>query len=363
MFSSSRIAIVFSLLFSLFYGVNAAHQTEEERVAQWYARNNTWPPTWQPETNGMKRLLANREHLIMQSNGANERWENWLQFTQNRMVPKFTDVGFEKVKIPQDIYYPLYNKVAEAVRNYNAIPSEGEVDVIYNPPGRACKFLDIGPLAWETVNAMTPLHERWAGGMKLKPTSAYGIRFYQNQSSLVMHYDRVETHVISSIMHIAHEYDDQKEPWPIQIEDHNGNLHSVVLEAGEMLFYESAKCLHGRMTKLRGKYYASIFIHYQPVDPAVYNIKHADVIANVPPHWKDGVTEEAGSRWAGASLTTDDRITEDAPDRVIDGRVVSATQRSRHFDPITPPPDVLMPPVWTPSRQMAGARRSFSGEF
>jgi hypothetical protein len=24
-----------------------------------------------------------------------------------------------------------------------------------------------------------------------------------------------------------------------------------------------------------------------------------DVIANVPPHWKDGIKEEHGSRWAG----------------------------------------------------------------
>ena len=34
------------------------------------------------------------------------------------------------------------------------------------------------------------MHEEWAGGMKLKPTSAYGVRLYQNGSSLVMHYDK-----------------------------------------------------------------------------------------------------------------------------------------------------------------------------
>ena len=31
----------------------------------------------------------------------------------------------------------------------------------------------------------------------------------------------------------------------------------------QMLFYESAKCLHGRMTELKGKYYGSLFVHYQ----------------------------------------------------------------------------------------------------
>jgi hypothetical protein len=82
----------------------------------------------------------------------------------------------------------------------------------------------------------------------------------------------MHTHVISSIVHIAHEYDDDDKPWPIQIEDHDGNLHSVALEPGQMLFYESAKCLHGRMQNFGGKYYGSIFIHYKPVDPEVYDV-------------------------------------------------------------------------------------------
>jgi hypothetical protein len=99
----------------------------------------------------------------------------------------------------------------------------------------------------------------------------------------------VQTHVISSIIHVAHEYDDEADPWPVQIEDHDGNLHSVDLAAGQvlphaicnisilsvlrmkMLFYESAKCLHGRMTTFHGKYYASIFVHYKPEDTSIWN--------------------------------------------------------------------------------------------
>ena len=56
-----------------------------------------------------------------------------------------------------------------------------------------------------------------------------------------------------------------------RIEDHEGNLHSVNLEPGEMLFYESAKCLHGRMTTFKGRYYGGIFLHYQPVDREIWN--------------------------------------------------------------------------------------------
>ena len=72
-----------------------------------------------------------------------------------------------------------------------------------------------------------------------------------------------------------------------------------------MLFYESAKCLHGRMQECRGKYYGSIFLHYQPVDDNIWKYEHDDVIASVPPHWRDGVKmiEGKGPRYAGAVST------------------------------------------------------------
>ena len=50
-------------------------------------------------------------------------------------------------------------------------------------------------------------------------------------TSLVL---QVQTHVISSILHIAHEYDSNNEPWPIEIEDNFGVLHSINLEAGQV---------------------------------------------------------------------------------------------------------------------------------
>jgi len=45
---------------------------------------------------------------------------------------------------------------------------------------------------------------------------------------------QIFTHVISSIIHVGHEYDDDDEPWPIEIEDHDGVLHQVYLEAGQV---------------------------------------------------------------------------------------------------------------------------------
>jgi hypothetical protein len=39
----------------------------------------------------------------------------------------------------------------------------------------------------------------------------------------------------------------------------------------QTLMYESAACAHGRRRVLKGRYYASAFAHYQPVDPSVWN--------------------------------------------------------------------------------------------
>lgn len=80
--------------------------------------------------------------------------------------------------------------------------------------------------------------------------------------------------MISSIIHIAHSYDDDNVPWPIEIEDHDGKVHIYDMKEGDQVFYESAKALHGRMSVLKGKYYASIFIHYRPKDKSIWNYTH-----------------------------------------------------------------------------------------
>jgi len=40
--------------------------------------------------------------------------------------------------------------------------------------------------------------------------------------------------VISSIVHIAHEYDNDDEAWPIEIDDHDGALRAVDLKEGQV---------------------------------------------------------------------------------------------------------------------------------
>uniref|UniRef100_A0A7S1FSS2 Uncharacterized protein n=1 Tax=Corethron hystrix TaxID=216773 RepID=A0A7S1FSS2_9STRA len=114
----------------------------------------------------------------------------------------------------------------------------------------------------KVLSTLRTMHEEWAG-VPLVEEISYGLRVYRNNSNLLMHVDKPVTHVISSILHIDHSED--SEPWPIVIEDFQGNTNEVVLESGDMLFYESSKCLHGRPKTFKGSWYSSIFTHYSPV--------------------------------------------------------------------------------------------------
>ena len=120
------------------------------------------------------------------------RWENWLQYTQSRLVPKFTERGFDVITTPKFVQDKLKAAVQKSLsKGLKNIRTEGNVDVIWNPPGLDPKFIDLGSLTWDTIENLKTYHEQWVGGIELVPTSAYGIRLYQNESTLVMHYDRV----------------------------------------------------------------------------------------------------------------------------------------------------------------------------
>lgn len=170
--------------------LSSARPTEDERVKLWYKNGYKWPPTWNPnETPEFKYAMSQRDRELQLIPGRNERWENYVQYTQSRMVPRFTEVGFKVITIPPAIFEKLKAKVDEGIANWENLRLERQIDAVYTP--LPSKFVDMSDVNWEVIQELKPLHEEWAGGMKLKATSAYGTRLYQNGSSLVMHYDKV----------------------------------------------------------------------------------------------------------------------------------------------------------------------------
>ena len=107
--------------------------------------------------------------------------------------------------------------------------------------------------------------EQWSG-VELELTDIYGMRRYEDGARLLTHVDRQATHATSLIVNVAQGA--MREPWAVEIYDFADRLHEVIMEEGDIVYYESARCLHGRMKPLQGAFYVNLFAHYRPTgDP------------------------------------------------------------------------------------------------
>lgn len=180
-----------------------------------------------------------------------------LATRQRDLLPGLTTDGYRVVPTPAAAQQRL-----AAVFTEGAQTAPGETPDTGVLPTGTPSLLDLGGLRAALLDELRPLHEEWYGA-PLVPSALYGMRIYRDGQTLRRHADRVETHIISSIVHVAADVD---EPWPLVVEDRHGVEHEVLLEPGQMLLYEGARLPHSRPHPLRGRHYASVFVHYRPVD-------------------------------------------------------------------------------------------------
>lgn len=217
-------------------------------------------------------------------------------------VPNFTEHGFGLARCPDGLLSAMKTAIREG---YPTARFENEVEVIN---GNRPLFIDRPDLTKRVLNELRHYAEEWSG-MPLVPYRAYGFRLYQNNSQLTMHIDKMQTHIISFILHI--DSSDDAEPWPIFIEgqsneslilspmlnclmflscsikDFHGNTHKVILHSGDILLYESSKCWHGRPKRLNGSFYSSIFAHYYPKGDWYSKNHELEAHFAVPPIWAE----------------------------------------------------------------------------
>ena len=179
-------------------------------------------------------------------------------------VPAFTDVGFAVRPIPRDVHAALLAARDDKVARGD-LRREGCVRGYINNCGAHPTYsLPVPPRVRTQVNdACRAILEAWIGPKwgGLVPTSVYGIRRYTNGSTLQAHVGVVATHAVSAILNVDQDVD---EDWPLQIRDHGGDVHAVVMKPGEMVLYESSKSIHGRLVPLNGASYDNIFVHFRP---------------------------------------------------------------------------------------------------
>jgi len=178
----------------------------------------------------------------------------------NKHIQTYTDEGFKKEQLDADLFNEIKEYLALHKDDFydefvegNFIQSD-KVDV----PSRLFELSD--ELKNKIHNSLQKPMEAWSK-TKLEPTFVYGIRDYKKGAVLIPHRDRNETHIISAIINIDKKVE---KDWPLEIDDHFYRRHEVFLEPGEVLFYESARLLHGRPTPLKGESYSNIFCHYMP---------------------------------------------------------------------------------------------------
>ena len=235
---------------------------------------------YKPNTEGWRKISNRRFDQVTFLETMEETYNLWIVSVTSAFIqPNFTETGWGLTRAPDELVQTLRKTVRSAYEDGD-YREEGEVDVI---DGLTPIFIDRPELVERVLNELLPMHEAWAG-IPLLPHLAYGFRLYRNESSLLMHIDKSDTHVISCILHI--DSSDDAEPWPIVIEDYTGMTNEIVLTPGDMLFYESSKCLHGRPSKFIGSWYSSVFVHYFPKDPKWQEINHhLEAQYAVPEHW------------------------------------------------------------------------------
>jgi hypothetical protein len=231
-----------------------------------------------------------------------ERLDNWVQYTQIRSVKNFTELGFAVVDAPVELHARLRDRARAGIEAGAREEMNGKPQGIFgeNVP----HFVNHGER--DILGQIQSIHEEWAPAAgPLRPVTSYGMRVYRRGASLGWHADRVDTHVISSIFHIDRHYDNEDEPWLIEIEGHDGKRHQANLKPGQMLLYESAKCPHGRSSELKGDWYVAVFSHFMP-SPEIWPYTQQDIWLAVPPDWDaPPITHSGEGRWAGAFLTHD----------------------------------------------------------
>jgi hypothetical protein len=264
----------------------AAALIEEERLAEYNKRNYTWPLTAvNPNTEGWKRRMLHRLSQVERIKVSSSNRYNGFMTTMLAAItsPHFTESGWGLARAPPDILQDLQ----ESLRN-GLLDAEEENYVDSIDGAERPLFIHQHELNDRILTSLLPQHEEWAG-VPLVGSKAYGLRVYRNSSRLLMHVDKPDTHVISCILHVDHSED--SEPWPIYMEDFQGNTNEVVLEAGDMLFYESSKCFHGRPKRFEGSWYSSLFVHYRPRDWDLEKTMLETHYA-IPPHWDTAVEQD-----------------------------------------------------------------------
>ena len=182
------------------------------------------------------------------------------EINEHHFLPIFHKIGYEKVKLQLDCIDKIKEWMNENETKF--IKEKLIVNINEIEKNMISNLLDINQapqeLLDELIKEMNIRLTKWIDYKTfLKHTATYGIREYKQGSRLKNHYDKKESHIISAIIHL-----EADKPWNLYIEDHNFKPHNITMEYGDVVFYESTTCLHGRPSTFEGTSYKNMYIHF-----------------------------------------------------------------------------------------------------
>mmetsp|Transcript_10104 Transcript_10104/g.23301 ORF Transcript_10104/g.23301 Transcript_10104/m.23301 type:complete len:519 (+) Transcript_10104:72-1628(+) len=193
-----------------------------------------------------------------------------LNTVQPTIVHNYTALGYAVLPLPAATYGWLKKWYEQNAKSEILEDSAGAVGTQHTAPWYVRHIP--WPLKQRLISELLPILAEWSGfdARELEMTSIYGIRRYSRGSVLRMHVDTVVTHVVSAIVNVDQlpaDGNSTELDWPLEFKTNSGEFHYVNMRPGEMLLYESAKCLHGRPQPFGGEAYANIFLHFKPTAP------------------------------------------------------------------------------------------------
>lgn len=192
-----------------------------------------------PVKKGHKRILV--RHFIP-------------KLSEDFFVPQYTDVGFKHEKLDTKMYQKLRQYY---FMNRHKNGPEGDVHYI---DGKTEFFRMEKEMREAISDHVQPLLEEWCG-KELVPTIVYAVRTYLDGAVLDMHQDRNSDYAVSASITI---YQDVDEDWALSIEDHSGETHSMIMDCGDIVFFEGRNLFHGRPEPFKGRTYVNMYCHYIP---------------------------------------------------------------------------------------------------
>lgn len=139
-----------------------------------------------------------------------KRYEGFIQTIHSAfLVPNFTQHGFGLARCPDDLLKALQEGIRDGLPTARF---EAQPEVINGAPPL---FIDRPDLTARVLHDLRGYAEEWSG-VELVPYRAYGFRLYQNDSQLTMHVDKMQTHIVSFILHIDSSED--AEPWYVIVD-------------------------------------------------------------------------------------------------------------------------------------------------